>query len=265
MIDTHCHILSGIDDGAHDIAESIAMAKIAVKDGISAIIATPHVMSGVYNNSKDQIISAVQDLNKILADENIPLTILPGAEYHIEPDLPRRMEKGELLTLNNTGRYLLVEPPSTYIPDYTGKILYELQLQGITPVIAHPERNAAFAKDPSLLAQFVSRGIPAQVTAGSVTGNFGKYIQKTALNFLKKGLVHMIVSDAHSKRGRIPTLSPAVLTAKQYLTADLAHRLVYENPHSICSAENISLPEISINNKKPWTNILSSLFLKNKA
>ncbi len=105
FIDIHSHILPGIDDGAEDLEQSLEMIKIAALDGITAVAATPHVISGVYDTRKDQIISALQKLNKQIENENIPLQVLPGAEVRLEPDLPHRLQQGELITLNDNGRY----------------------------------------------------------------------------------------------------------------------------------------------------------------
>ncbi len=207
--DIYSHILPGIDDGSQDMEQTLAMVKIATLDSITAIAATPHVISGVYDNKKEYILSVLQDLNKRLDIENIPVQVLPGAEIRMEPDLPSRQQKGELLTLNDTGRYLLLEFPAAYIPDYTARVMYELQLQGITPIYAHPERNADVNKNPQPLLELAARGALLQINTGSITGLFGSEVKKTAYKLLKQGEAHVIGSDAHSPLGRrIPVISP---------------------------------------------------------
>lgn len=255
MIDLHAHIIPGIDDGARDLEQSLAMAEVAVKDDISIIVATPHVISGVFDNSKSHILQAVADLNEILASEKIPLQILPGAEYRLEPDLPRRLAAGELLTINDTGRYLLVELPAAMVPDYTGRILYDLQLQGITPIIAHPERNVGFEQDPELLQGLISRGILTQITSTSITGQFGKSVKKTALKLLQEGSAHLIASDAHSSHGRSPVLSGAFLELENRWGTDYARTLTAENPRLIIAGlpvETIMPAAI----RRSWTRFL---------
>ena len=134
------------------------------------------------------------------------MEVLPGAEYRLEPDLPERLPRGGLLTLNDAGRHLLVELPGAFLPPYTERVLYELQLLGVTPVIAHPERNAAVARNPAFLRRLVSRGMLVQVTADSVTGRFGREARHLALSLLKEGLAHLVASDAHYLNGRPPVL-----------------------------------------------------------
>jgi protein-tyrosine phosphatase len=250
MIDLHAHILPGLDDGASDISESLAMARVASDDGINTIVATPHVLQGVFDNSKEKILSAVATLNKTLQEQNIEIKILPGAEYYLEADLPHSLSKGELLTINDNGRYLLVELPSTSIPRYSAQVLYEIQLQGVTPIIAHPERNAGFTSSPAALKEMISRGIMAQVTSGSITGLFGRRVKQTALSFLKQGLVHLVSSDAHSSRGRAPLLSRASREIEKHLGRDNASKLISQNPHSIIKGEPVEAP--CIPNRSTW-------------
>ena len=236
LIDLHTHIIPGLDDGAKDIEKSLAMAQIAIEDGITMLVATPHVISGAFDNRKEDILENVGHLNKYLDSAGILLQILPGAEYRLEPDLPRRLAAGELLTINDTGRYLLVELPGSMVPDYTGRILYDLQLQGVTPIIAHPERNAGFEREPEILRNFVTRGILVQITSASITGLFGNLAKNTALKFIKEGSVHLIASDAHSSHGRSPVLSLAFLELERRWGIDYARTLTSENPRLIIEA-----------------------------
>jgi len=248
MIDLHTHILPGLDDGSSDIKESLAMARVACDDGIHTIVATPHVLQGVFDNDKNKILSAAAELNQILQEENIAVNILPGAEYYLEADLPLKLSRGELLTINDNGRYLLVELPSAFIPEYTAQVLYEIQLQGVTPIIAHPERNAGFTSRPAALQELISRGVLAQITSASITGLFGKRIKQTAYSFLKQGLAHLISSDAHSSHGRAPLLSQARKEIEQRLGQNLAQLLVLQNPCSVIEGKPAKNPYIPQNN-----------------
>jgi len=261
IIDLHTHILPGLDDGADNLETALQMAQIAAQDGITLMAATPHVMRGVYDNSKEKIIQMSRELNRQLADAGINLTLLPGAEYYLEGDLPRKLAAGELLTINEAGRYLLVELPAGMVPDYTGRVLYEIQLQGITPILAHPERNSGFARDPQLLQNFIERGILAQITSGSITGLFGRAVQKTAISFVQSGYAHIIASDAHSahkKSGRGPILSEAIAQIEHTFGADYALLLTSENPRRIIEGQNIQPTPIK-NRKKEniWQKIFS--------
>ncbi len=252
MIDLHTHILPGLDDGANDLAESLAMAQVAHNDGIKTIVATPHVLQGVFDNEKDTILAAVAALNTALQEQNIALEVLPGAEYYLEPDLPQRLSREELLTINDNGRYLLVELPSGFIPESTPQLLYEIQLQGVTPIIAHPERNLGFIKRPGDLQELISRGILAQITSASITGFFGKEVKQSALGFLKQGLVQLLGSDAHSPRGRAPLLSQAVQAIEKSLGTAAAEQLAQQNSYRIVKGETLESYSIP-RKRRGWT------------
>lgn len=244
MIDIHSHILPGIDDGASSLEESLAMARIAVDDGIRVMVATPHVITGLYPNTREMILAAMGKLQRVLLENDISLSILPGAEYHLEPDLPKRMARGDLLTVNDAGRYLLVELPAALVPEYTGRAFYELQLQGVTPIIAHPERNVDFAREPDLLHELVSHGALVQITAGSLTGLLGSEAAATARNFLKQGCVHFIASDAHTAGNRAPVLSDAARETLRLADEEEAQNLVTGNPDRAIKGERIKTGEI---------------------
>jgi len=251
VIDLHTHILPGLDDGSRDIQQSLAMAQVAYNDGIHTIVATPHVLKGVFANSRDKILSAVALLNQTLKEHNIKVNILPGAEYYLEPDLALSLAQGKLLTLNDKGRYLLVELPSAFIPEYTAQVLYEIQLQGVTPIIAHPERNASVAARPALLQEMVAKGALVQITSASIIGLFGKRVKKTAFSFLKQGLAHLIASDAHRENGRAPMLTPAAQQIKQHFDSSIAELLVIQNPALIIKGEPVQTLCIP-NHHKRW-------------
>lgn len=233
MIDIHSHILPDLDDGARSMKTAREMARIAAQSGIQGIIATPHVITGIYDNNRHKILKTVENLNNTLTEQNIPVHIMPGAEYHLESTLPARLNAGQLLTLNESGRYLLVELPETLVPDYTMQILYELQLAGITPVIAHPERNQHLMSDSDLLAAMSNRGAVMQLTASSLTGLFGSTVQKNAWRLIDGGCTVVVASDAHSTRGRVPSLREACLEISARRGEESARTLCYENPRRI--------------------------------
>lgn len=202
MIDIHCHILPNIDDGAKHTADSVAMAKMAVSQGIHTIIATPHHKNGSYDNYKSDIISYVAQLNDRLQEEEIPLTVLPGQETRIYGEMVADYDQNELLTLNETSGYLFVELPSNHVPRYTNQLLFDLQVHGLTPIIVHPERNKELIEHPNMLYDFVRNGTLTQVTAASVAGKFGKKIKKFSHELIDANLTHFIASDAHNTTTR---------------------------------------------------------------
>ncbi|MGP4038821.1 tyrosine-protein phosphatase [Gracilibacillus sp. D59] len=202
MIDIHCHILPGVDDGAKHTEDSVQMAKSAVSQGINTIIATPHHLNGSYDNYKEDILLAVDQLNDRLQEEEIPLTILPGQETRINGDMLADLENEQLLPLNETSGYLFVELPSNHVPRYTKQLMFDLQLQGIKPIIVHPERNKELIENPNILYDLVSNGTLTQVTAASVSGKFGKKIRKFSIQLIDANLTHFIASDAHNITSR---------------------------------------------------------------
>ncbi len=232
MIDVHCHILSNIDDGASDFDESLEMAKIASKDGITKIIATPHVYDEKYTIA--DIIQRVDRLNRLLKQNNIPVQIYPGAEVSISLD-PAIIPK---YTLNNT-KYTLIEFPHTHLPSFAGKILAWLIAKDLKPIIAHPERNFSIIRSPELLLNLLNNNIYVQITAGSLTGDFGGDIQYCADYLLNSGKVDVIASDAHSPEFRTPVLSEAAEIAAAHLNKKASHRLVSTNPAAILTGDEI--------------------------
>ncbi|MFP5114112.1 tyrosine-protein phosphatase [Bacillaceae bacterium C204] len=201
MIDLHCHILPGIDDGARDLSESVMMAQKAVEQGIHTIVATPHHLNNRYENSKQTIMDKVRELNKVLIDKKIDLNVLPGQETRIYGEMVEDFEIGEILPINNT-QYVLVEFSSTHVPRYTEKLFYDLQTKGLIPVIVHPERNQEIIERPEILYQLVEKGALTQVTAASICGDFGKKIKTFSLQLIEANLTHFIASDAHNTSSR---------------------------------------------------------------
>ena len=209
FVDIHAHILPGIDDGAKDMETAVQMLKIACRNGTGHIIATPHYIPGETQYHPSLVTELCSKLNMEAEKEAIPCTVYPGSEIFISPDLPRLYADNQVITLNHSS-YLLIEMPMAGIPTYTDSVLYELQLMGVTPIIAHPERNQDIIEEPVIIKKLVERGILTQINAGSVTGLYGKKVQKTALKLIKQGLVHFIASDAHTTHTRTPDLSMAI-------------------------------------------------------
>lgn len=209
MIDIHSHILPGADDGASAMEDAVNMARLALDEGITKIITTPHYQNGRYFNKKQDILKRVKELNNVLQSENISLEVLPGQETRIYGSLLDDFEKGDILTLNHTN-YLFVELPSGHVPRYTGQLLFEMQLKGLTPIIVHPERNAEIIKNPEKLFNLVKKGALAQLTAGSLTGHFGKKVQKFPLQLIETNSIHFIASDVHNTSTRSFYMSESI-------------------------------------------------------
>lgn len=232
LIDIHSHILPGVDDGAKTLEEAIAMCKIAEADGITTIVATPHSMNGLYLNKKETVCRKVDEFNNTLKKEEIKINILPGLDLHLYPELLFHLKNGKILTVNNHGCYLILEFPDV-ISSHIESICFNLQIQGVIPIISHPERNYFFQKNPQILQGFVDRGALVQVTAMSITGEFGKEAEKTVKDLLRKNLVHIIATDAHSVNRRPPRLSPAVKVAAEIVGKEQAWAMVTTIPERI--------------------------------
>ena len=196
LIDIHTHILPGLDDGASNVGDSLDMARAAYADGITAIIATPHHANGVYLNSAADVKGHVQALNHQLAEAGLPVTIFPGQEIRVHDDLLDAWHRGELLSLAGS-RYILLEMPSSRIPQSMSDLVHELGVMGLIPIIAHPERNAEVVSHPGRLEELLELGAYAQVTTHSLLGGFGKRIEQSAWTLLKQGNIHIVSSDAH--------------------------------------------------------------------
>ena len=202
MIDLHCHILPGIDDGADTLADSLAMAEAAISQGITHILCTPHHNNGKYVNPKDEVITKVAELQKELDQRNLPLTLLEGQEVRITGDLVSEIQQDRILFTDLADTYILIEFPTADVPAYAEQLLFELRSMGKIPVIVHPERNIKFREDPNRLIPYLDMGCLAQLTAPSYVGVFGKSIQKMAKQMVEHDLVQMMASDAHGIKKR---------------------------------------------------------------
>ncbi len=224
MIDIHCHILPGIDDGAPDLNASLAMADMAVADGIEVVIATPHIDGSGYL-SMAMINTAVDQLNSVLQQRGIALVVLPGAEVqaHVAIQLAKQFSLA-------SGSFFLLEFPHSHLPSDSVDLVYSLVRQGLTPIIAHPERNREISMEPGKLTLLIEAGARAQITAGSLTGELGANAQTCARFLLKRNMVHFMATDSHSPNFRKPMLSKAVKKAKKYLGRQGALALVRDNP-----------------------------------
>uniref|UniRef100_A0A7C5ELG0 protein-tyrosine-phosphatase n=1 Tax=Desulfobacca acetoxidans TaxID=60893 RepID=A0A7C5ELG0_9BACT len=238
MIDLHAHILPGVDDGPQTLEESLEMARQAVADGITVMVATPHlfrrksVERGAWNQPADLRLG-VEILNRHLADEGLGLKVLPGCEVPLFPEILEFLKQGRLLTLNDGGRYLCLELPDTVIPPATEDIVFQLSSQGITPILSHPERNPIFYQNPARLKRLISLGCLSQITARSLTGGFGWGVGRFTKKLLRQGLVHVMATDAHSAKHRPPILSTAFRKLEKIVGESRAWDMVATFPERI--------------------------------
>jgi len=234
LIDLHCHILPDIDDGAQDVRTALKMAEIAAKDNIEIIVATPHILDLPLPIKK--IREKTLYLNNRLSGMGLNVKILPGAE--VSPFACAQIKNITDYTLN-ASRYLLLEFPYVNIPDYLTDILFNLTANGITPILGHPERNAYIMEKPWKIEKFLSNDVLLQLTAGSLTGLFGKDIQNCATWLLENEQVDIVASDAHSAKRRPPILSEAFDIVADTLDQETAKKLFIKYPRAIVANKKV--------------------------
>jgi protein-tyrosine phosphatase len=236
LIDLHTHLLPGLDDGASTVADSLAMARAMVADGITVAACTPHILPGVYANSGPGIRDATWALQQILDQHRIPLALVTGADNHIAPDFVSAIKAGRLLTLADS-RYVLVEPPHHVAPPRLEEFFFGLLVAGFVPVLTHPERLTWIQHSYDIVANLARSGVWLQVTAGSLAGDFGRSAQRYAERLLDEGLVHLLATDAHDMTKRPPRLRRGRELAERRIGAVAAHHLVVTRPEGILANE----------------------------
>jgi protein-tyrosine phosphatase len=239
FVDIHCHIVPGLDDGSASPDESLAMARTAVTDGIAAIVATPHQLGNHRECRGAQIRERVARLQRQLDEQGVPLRVLPGADVRVEPDMIRLAQSGEVVTLADRGRHLLLElPHELYLP--LDRLLSQLTRAGLVGILSHPERNEGILRKPEVLEPLVDSGCLMQVTAGSLVGTFGGQVQRLSETLIERGLVHFVATDAHGARSRRPLMRRAFERVVALADLATARELCCTNP--VCVVEGRDVP-----------------------
>ena len=230
FVDIHCHILPGLDDGPENIDDSLQMLEIAKRDGIVSVVATPHIKEGVY----DTVVSDIKEGVALLREKTDVPEIFVGADVRISYSLIDKIKEGRIPLINNR-KFLLLELPTFSIPstDYLSKLFFALRHLNVYPVITHPERNIMFLEHAGILQRLIGHGAYCQVTAMSITGHFGKEIQRFTRELFKKGLVHVVATDAHSPKDRPPVLSSAYQQVSKLVGEETARKVFIVNPQRI--------------------------------
>lgn len=241
MIDIHCHILPGLDDGSDNIEESVRMARLAVDGGTRAIIATPHSnIPGSYQNHCDKAyVIAFRDLQKRLEEEKIPLKILPGHEIFAAENFIELIKSKKLLTLNNSV-YPLVEFGFTEHSDSVFEKIEMLLAEGFTPIVAHPERYAFTAEDIFAPFRLKNMGCLLQINKGSLKGSFGREAYFASHAIIENELADFIASDAHSPYMRTPFLADAYDIVSEIRSENYAELLLVQNPIKVLQNKKIN-------------------------
>lgn len=248
MIDLHCHILPGIDDGAPDLATALAMARVAVDDGIEIIACTPHIYPGLYENTAAGIRVAIKALQAELDQAGIALRLVEGADVHLAPDLVGALRADRVPTLNKS-RYLLLEPPHHVAPPRFEEQVFNLLASGYVPLITHPERLTWIEDNYPIFLRLAKAGAWLQVTAGALTGRFGRRPRYWSQRLIDEGPVHIIASDAHSVHRRPPLMAEAQVAAARQVGQFEAWAMVRDRPRGVI--ENLAADRLQPVRPKP--------------
>jgi len=238
MVDIHCHLLPGIDDGPATLDEALKMAEAAIAGGITRVVATPHA-NDTYPFDPERVRALRQEVARHLGGR---LMLATGCDFHLNFQNLKALEQNPAAYTINQKNYLLVEFSEFSIPPAMDQTLHELQLARLTPVITHPERNGIIRSHPERLARWVHQGCTAQVTGGALTGAFGRHTQKIAEQWIAQGLIHFVASDAHNLKERPLALRPAYEAVKKRQGEQVARALLVENP--LAAFEGRPLPYI---------------------
>ncbi|MGV8983537.1 tyrosine-protein phosphatase [Clostridium sp.] len=201
MMDFHSHIIHGIDDGAKSLDMSLKMLEIAESEGVEYICATPHFIAEEYEITKGEYIEKFDRLVLVASEANLKIQILSGLEIYMHPNLPKLYKEKRIWGINGS-EYLLIELPMGQFPRYTEDIFYELMLLGVKPILAHPERNIKIMENHDLIINLIKQGVLMQINSASLLGDYGKQVKKTAQQFVKKNMVHILGSDGHNITSR---------------------------------------------------------------
>lgn len=235
MIDIHCHILPGVDDGPSTKEAAMALAHAAFQNGVTGLIVTPHIYPTRWHNTKSKLVCDLEILKLHLEHQQIGLEVRLGGEVRIGDDILPLLDQGEIPFLGQVDGFniMLLEFPDQQIPVGSRQLARYFLQNGIRPIIAHPERNHIFQQDIYKLNEFLDLGCWLQVTAGSLTGQFGRNARKAALSLLENDWVYAIASDCHNLDYRPPNLHLAHAAIMELYDADYADLLTKENPGRI--------------------------------
>ena len=243
MIDLHCHLLPGVDDGARTMEDALTLAEAAVANGVKASVLTPHVYPGVFDNRLSTLRPVYEEYRDALARAGIALDVHLGGEVHLHPDAFELLEADDLPMIGGMDglKVMLLEFPDGAIPHGSDVACRMFADQGVHWLIAHPERNKAVMRNPDIIKPFVDMGCMLQLTAASVVGAFGRSAGQTAHTLLTRGLAHVVASDAHNLAHRPPRMGEARRYLSQHFGMGIAYRLTEENPARIL-AERVAEP-----------------------
>jgi protein-tyrosine phosphatase len=253
MVDIHCHILPDLDDGATEESVSQKMFEMAARDGIRDLVATPH--SNYQYEFDPEINRRKRDQLQQSMGETPQLHL--GCDFHLSFENIERAKTDHARYSINGKQYLLVEFADTNIPPHTDQIFLDMLSRGLVPIITHPERNPILANQPDVIAKWIETGCLVQVTAGSVTGRFGKRALRSTQTLLKRNMVHFVATDAHNLTTRPPVLSEARDTIAREISQEVAEAISEANPRAVIDGRRVPwYPQPSGEAKSGWFSFL---------
>jgi len=231
MIDIHHHCLPGVDDGPRDWSESVDLCRMAAEEGIETIVATPHVLRGRWRTaSREELEMKIADLQSRVGDTP---RLLLGSEYFFAHDMNEVLASGKSIVPLASGHYILVELAAHAVPPMLEQPFYRAQLGGWSIVLAHPERNNVLQSKPELLLSLMRAGVKTQVTAGSITGDFGAEAERAATDWIRRGYVHIVATDAHNIAKRPPRVREARARVAELAGEEMAQAIFVDNPMAV--------------------------------
>ena len=252
LYDIHCHVLFDIDDGAVDAPMALEMLQLSAQRGVTGMVVTPHSMDVAERGGVDVLDDRLGRVRALVDERGIPMELLPGMEVHLMPDVPERLASGGYIPLNGS-RYVLVEFDFIQWANYTDTVLFDIALQGRTPLLAHIERIGPVQEHPAIVEGLVQRGSYTQITAMSLLGELGAGPKQTAEALLKRGLVHVIASDTHRPSGsRRPFLAEIFERLAGLVGDEGAAALLYENPAAVVRNGRLASVEPKPRKRRRW-------------
>lgn len=249
FVDIHCHLVPGIDDGAKDVSESLAMALLAVDEGIDTVVVTPHQLGSFAKNSGDEIRVRTIELQELLDTNGVPLRVLPGGDVRIDAGMVGQVAAGSVLSLADHRKHVLLElPHELYLP--LEPLLEELAAKGMVGVLSHPERNQGILQQPGLIEPLVEAGCLMQVTAGSLLGAFGTSSQALAEQMCRRGWVHFLATDAHGPKARRPRMRAAYERACELAGERAAGLWCREHPRAVAEGRDVPAGVVAVSAPK---------------
>lgn len=244
MIDIHCHLLPGIDDGPPTLEAAMALAHALVADGITHVVATPHVFPGRFENRRSSIQEEAERFAEVLAQSGLALGLSWGGEVRLTPEVLELLARDELPFLGQVSGFntMLLELPDGQVPLGSDRFVRQLVRHRVRPVIVHPERNRAVMERPERMRSFVEEGCYLQLTAGSLVGAFGAKAQEAARTLLDLGWVQAVASDAHNVQARRPRMRDAAAWLTRHHGATVARELTLLGPAGLCGQPAASRP-----------------------